>query len=224
MDTNGENKVLFQLSERERAQWAEALWAECRSRAENCTACELSKTRHNVVFGVGNPSASLMFIGEGPGEDEDLQGIPFVGNAGQLLTQILSAAGIDRKEVYIANIVKCRPPKNREPYPAEMQACDAHLQTQILLVKPVILVTLGNTPTKRLLSTTQGITRLRGKWVNWRGIAVMPMFHPSYLLRNPNDKKPGSPKHLSWLDIQEVKRQWDHVRSTGRLEDVYLDG
>jgi DNA polymerase len=164
-----------------------------------------------------------MFIGEGPGENEDEQGLPFVGKAGQLLTQILNAAGIDRKDVYITNIVKCRPPGNRAPLPEESAACDPILQTQILLIRPAIIVLLGSSPTKWLLKTTEGISKLRGRWFNWRGVAVMPMFHPSYLLRFADAKKQGSPKHLSWIDIQEVKRQWESVKATGELEGVRFD-
>jgi DNA polymerase len=198
-------------SEREKARFA--IWEECRRRANACASCELARTRSSVVFGDGDRGTDLMFIGEGPGADEDEQGVPFVGKAGQLLTQILKAVGIDRSETYITNVVKCRPPGNRVPLPAEMTACDAFLQTQIQLIRPKIIVLLGSTPTKWILKTTEGITKLRGRWYDWRGVAVMPMFHPSYLLRYPNDKAPGSPKHLTWQDIQEVKRQWDSVRS-----------
>jgi DNA polymerase len=152
-----------------------------------------------------------MFVGEGPGADEDQQGVPFVGRAGQLLTQILSAAGISRDQVYITNVVKCRPPGNRVPTYEEMMACDQFLQAQILLVRPRLLVLLGSTPTKWILKTQEAISKLRGQWFQWRGMEVMPMFHPSYLLRNPSNKV-GSPKHLTWEDIQEVKRRWDSVR------------
>ncbi|MDR1915129.1 MAG: uracil-DNA glycosylase [Synergistaceae bacterium] len=199
---------------------ASALWDECQRRAFSCSSCPLAATRKTVVFGEGNERSKLMFVGEGPGADEDESGRPFVGRAGQLLTQILSAAGIDRKEVYITNVVKCRPPENRTPLPEEMAACDVFLQTQILLIKPSILVLLGATPTKWILKTTESISKLRGRWFDWRGIAVMPMFHPSYLLRFPDGKKQGSPKHLSWIDIQEVYKQWSNVKTAGRLEGV----
>ncbi|MDR3355545.1 MAG: uracil-DNA glycosylase [Synergistaceae bacterium] len=211
---------VFGLSQEERGILSGFLWRECRRRADSCVGCALAPTRNSVVFGEGNESSKLMFIGEGPGADEDEQGRPFVGRAGQLLTQILAAAGIDRHDVYITNIVKCRPPNNRTPLPEEAAACDVFLQTQILLIKPSILVLLGSSPTKWILKTTEGITKLRGRWFNWRGIAVMPMFHPSYLLRYPDGRKQGSPKHLSWIDIQEVKRQWDHVKATGELEGI----
>ncbi|MDR1886090.1 MAG: uracil-DNA glycosylase [Synergistaceae bacterium] len=219
-----ENQVVdgavFGLSAQERGEASRALWAECRRRASSCGGCALAATRNSVVFGEGSEDSRLMFIGEGPGADEDEQGRPFIGKAGQLLTQILNAAGIDRRDVYITNIVKCRPPGNRTPLPEESAACDPFLQTQILLVKPSIIVLLGSSPTKWVLKTTEAISKLRGRWFNWRGVAVMPMFHPSYLLRYPDSRKPGSPKHLSWIDIQEVKRQWDHLREHGGLEGV----
>lgn len=215
-----ENQNAFRLSGEEREKTAKLLWDEGRSRALRCEACALAEGRNSVVFGEGDVNTSLMFIGEGPGEEEDAQGRPFVGKAGRLLTQILSAAGIEREQVYITNVVKCRPPGNRAPTPGEMMACDIHLQMQLLLIQPRILVLLGNSPMNWILKTASGITKFRGRWIDWRGVAVMPMFHPSYLLRNPDGKKPGSPKHLSWLDIQEVKKRWDIVRETGGLGDI----
>ena len=184
---------------------------QIRNRALSCERCGLCSSRTNVVFGEGVLEGGLMFVGEGPGADEDQQGVPFVGRAGQLLTQILSAAGISRDQVYITNVVKCRPPGNRVPTYEEMMACDQFLQAQILLVRPRLLVLLGSTPTKWILKTQEAISKLRGQWFQWRGMEVMPMFHPSYLLRNPSNKV-GSPKHLTWEDIQEVKRRWDSVR------------
>jgi DNA polymerase len=215
-----EPSEIFAVPASERPKIVSALWSEGKRRALDCSACPLAETRKSVVFGEGDERSKLMFIGEGPGADEDESGRPFIGKAGQLLTQILSAAGIDRREVYITNVVKCRPPGNRAPLPEESAACDMFLQTQLLLVKPAILVLLGATPTKWILKTTEGITKLRGRWFDWRGMAVMPMFHPSYLLRYPDGKKQGSPKHLSWIDIQEVNRQWMNVKTTGRLEGV----
>jgi DNA polymerase len=219
-DKSVESGLLFSLSPADKERAKAAIWNECAGRAAVCRSCGLAATRKSVVFGDGGGETCLMFVGEGPGADEDEQGHPFVGRAGQLLTQILKAAGIDRSEVYITNVVKCRPPNNRTPLPEEMSACDSHLQTQILLVRPSILVLLGATPAKWILKTTESISKLRGKWLPWRGIAVMPMFHPSYLLRYPDGKKPGSPKHLTWQDIQEVKRQWDSIKSTGRMEGI----
>ena len=208
----GGTTEIFCLSPDEREQAREALWNECKKQAVECGMCALAETRTNVVFGEGDRRSGLMLIGEAPGEMEDTTGRPFVGKAGQLLTQILASVGIDRGDVYIANVVKCRPPGNRTPLPEEEAACDKFLQTQILLIKPSIIVLLGMTPTKWILKTTEGITKLRGRWFDWRGISVMPMFHPSYLLRYAGDKKPGGPKHLSWLDIQEVKKKWDLTR------------
>lgn len=191
-----------------------AMWNRCLDEVRTCSRCALASTRTNAVFGEGDCCSQLMFIGEAPGADEDEQGRPFVGAAGKLLTQILKAAGIEREDVYIANILKCRPPKNRDPRPEESTACDRFLQTQIMLVDPSIIVLLGKVALSWLMKTAEGITKLRGKWLDWHGISVMPMFHPSYLLRFSDDKRPGSPKHLTWLDIQEVKRRWDEVRSS----------
>lgn len=185
-------------------------------RARSCHRCPLGKNRTNLVFGEGNPNADLMLIGEAPGETEDQTGRPFVGKAGQLLTQILASVGIGREEVYITNVVKCRPPGNRVPTRAEMEACWDWLAAQIALVNPLLIVTLGNTPTQRLLGTSQGITQLRGRFHVWKGgIEVFPMFHPSFLLRNPSKKK-GSPKYLTWLDIKAVKERLSYLRSRNR--------
>ena len=216
-----EENLLLQLTEEDKLKAKDLLWQEAKELALHCTACQLHSTRTQVVFGDGDINSKLMFIGEGPGADEDEQGLPFVGRAGQLLTDILKAAGIERKDVYIANIVKCRPPQNRVPLPLEMLYCDKHLQTQIMLMQPKIIVLLGSTPVKWILKTSQPISQIRGKWQEWRGCAVMPMFHPSYLLRNPVNKE-GSPKHLTWLDIQEVKRVWELVKQNGTLEGVEL--
>ncbi|MDN5336611.1 MAG: uracil-DNA glycosylase [Synergistales bacterium] len=185
-------------------------WSRLRELTAGCKKCPLAEGRKNVVFGDGNPSAGVMFIGEGPGADEDEQGIPFVGKAGKLLTKILESVEISRQEIYITNVVKCRPPGNRVPTVEEMTACDEYLQAQIALIRPKIIVCLGSTPTKWMLRTTEGITKIRGRWFNWRNISVMPMFHPSYLLRNASNKS-GSPKHQTWLDIQEVKRRWEEL-------------
>ncbi len=212
-------KIIPDLSCDEKNKARCILWERAKAAALSCKGCSLSATRTNVVFGDGNERSRLLFIGEGPGADEDEQGLPFVGRAGQLLTQILTAGGIDRKDVFITNIVKCRPPENRVPTPEEMIVCDHHLQTQIMLIDPAMIILLGNTPTRWILKTNEGITKIRGKWFEWRGIAVMPMFHPSYLLRNASSKE-GSPKHLTWIDIQEVKRAWDEVRETGSLGSI----
>lgn len=165
----------------------------------DCRRCKLHKTRTNIVFGVGNPNAGLVFVGEGPGEDEDLQGEPFVGRAGQLLTRIIKAMGLERKDVYICNVVKCRPPGNRNPEPDEIAACRPFLEKQIDAIRPKILVALGTHAAQTLLNTETKITALRGKLRLYRdGIQVMPTFHPSYLLRNEGKKKEV------WEDMKTV--------------------
>lgn len=158
--------------------------AELRLVAESCTACTLADTRTKVVFGTGSSDAELMFIGEAPGKNEDLQGEPFVGAAGRLLNQLLEEAGIARQRVYIANVIKCRPPGNRDPRPDEIDACKGYLRRQLELVDPTVVVTLGNFATKLLLKTETGITRLRGnsyRW--WRDKVVVPTYHPAAALR-----------------------------------------
>lgn len=155
----------------------------------NCTRCKLHHSRTNIVFGEGNPNAEIMFIGEGPGETEDLQGRPFVGRAGQLLDKIIEAMGYKRADVYIANVVKSRPPNNRPPEQDEIAACSPFLFRQITAIQPKILVALGGTALKCLWGEEAKITKLRGQFIEFRGIPLMPTFHPSYLLRNPSAKK-----------------------------------
>lgn len=168
----------------------------------DCTRCKLHKGRNTIVFGEGDPKAAIVFVGEGPGFEEDQQGRPFVGAAGQLLTDIIEKGmKIKRAEVYICNIVKCRPPNNRNPEPDEVEACIGFVKQQIRAIKPKVIVTLGNVPTQNLLGTKQGITRMRGVWQEYEGIPVMPTFHPSYLLRSPGEKK-----HV-WADIQLVMKK-----------------
>ena len=171
-----------------------ALWEECMV----CQKCGLAKTRHSVVFGEGNPHARLMFIGEGPGADEDMQGRPFVGKAGQLLDKMIAAMKFSREEVFIANVVKCRPPNNRVPSPEEAEACIGYLKRQIELVKPEVIVLLGATAVTFLLGKTEGITRLRGTWQAYEGIPVMPTYHPAFLLRQE------SAKRAAWNDLKMV--------------------
>jgi len=164
--------------------------ARIEARAKVCVLCkELARCRHSVVFGVGNPRAEIMFIGEAPGADEDEQGEPFVGRAGQLLTKIIEAMGYQREEVYIANVLKCRPPENRTPLPDEIANCLPYLISQIELIKPKAIVALGATALRALLDVQLGITKLRGHWYTFREIPIMPTFHPAYLLRNPTAKK-----------------------------------
>ncbi|HEX4823323.1 MAG TPA: uracil-DNA glycosylase [Candidatus Polarisedimenticolaceae bacterium] len=157
--------------------------AEVRQDLGDCRRCKLCETRTNIVFGVGNPRAKLMIVGEGPGADEDARGEPFVGRAGQKLNEMIRAIGLTREEVYIANVVKCRPPGNRDPEPDEVATCSPFLFRQIEAIAPKVIVTLGSPATKTLLGTKSGITALRGTWGSFRGIPVMPTFHPAYLLR-----------------------------------------
>lgn len=165
----------------------------------DCRRCRLCEGRSQIVFGAGNPSARVMFVGEGPGAEEDRQGVPFVGRAGQLLTDIITKGmGVRRESVYIANIVKCRPPENRIPQGDETASCLPFLEAQIEAVNPEVIVALGATACQGLLGVPVQITKTRGRWTNFRGIPLMPTFHPSYLLRNPAAKKEV------WLDIQEV--------------------
>jgi DNA polymerase len=166
---------------------------------QNCTDCPLHKGRTNTVFGEGDPNARLMFIGEGPGHDEDLQGRPFVGKAGQLLTKMINAMQLTREQVFICNIVKCRPPNNRNPEPLEAETCMPYLRRQIELVKPEVIVLLGAVPLKFLLNMT-GILRTRGNWQEVMGIQTMPTLHPAYLLRNPAAKRDA------WEDLKQVMR------------------
>ena len=186
-------------------------WDELKARVEACDRCGLCAARTRTVFGQGAVRTPLVFVGEGPGADEDREGLAFVGKAGQLLTQILGAAGIDRESVFITNVVKCRPPNNRVPTQEEMLRCGDYLEAQLLLLRPRLLVCLGNTPMRWILKTTEGITALRGRWFEWRGIEVMPMFHPSYLLRNDSRQK-GSPKDLTWQDVQKLKARLNVIR------------
>ncbi|MGI6076082.1 MAG: uracil-DNA glycosylase [Pyramidobacter sp.] len=196
-----------QRSDAERA----ALYGELREAALKCQRCDLCKTRKNVVVGEGDIASRIMFVGEGPGEVEDNTGRPFVGPAGQLLTSILEAAGFQRDKVYITNIVKCRPPRNRVPAIEEVICCQGWLEAQLALLRPQIIVCLGNTPLKWFIHSTEGITKMRGRWFNWRGAALMPMFHPSYLLRNESRTK-SSPKYLTWQDIQQIHSRYESLR------------
>lgn len=185
----------------DRALSPEAGLAAVAERAEACRACGLWKDAHKMVFGTGDPRARLMFIGEAPGEDEDRQGEPFVGRAGQLLTKIIKAMGLEREQVYIANIVKHRPPQNRTPLPEEIVACTPFLEAQIAAIRPEVIVALGKPSAEFLTGNPEGISRIRGRWHDFKGIALMPTFHPSYLLRQP------SAKRQVWEDMQEVLRK-----------------
>lgn len=168
----------------------------------DCSKCKLHSGRTNLVFGEGSPEARLVFVGEGPGREEDLAGKPFVGEAGKLLTRIIeNGMGLKREKVYICNVVKCRPPNNREPEPDEKEACLPFLKQQLRLIKPDVICTLGRVAAQGLLGSDFKITRDRGKWRSFMGIPLLPTYHPAYLLRNP------SAKRLVWEDVQEIMKQ-----------------
>lgn len=194
-------------------------YKEVKEIAEKCTKCSLSKGRNKVVFGNGPVPCDLMLIGEAPGADEDAQGLPFVGRAGQLLTKILESVGIKRPDdIYIANTVKCRPPNNRAPLPKEQKACAPYLEAQLKYVKPKIILLAGAPAVKAILKIDEPMSKIRGKWMKLPGtqISVMPIFHPAYLLRNPQKTK-GSPKWLTWQDMQEVKHALEYHRKVAEL-------
>ena len=183
--------------------------AEAAAAASTCTRCRLAERRTHVVYGVGNPDADLLFIGEGPGFHEDQQGEPFVGAAGQLLTRMLAEIGLRREDVYIANVVKCRPPGNRDPQPDEIETCTPWLIEQVSLIQPSLVVTLGNFATKFVLNTTTGITRLRGQVFPWHGRKVIPTFHPAAVLRSGGEAS---------RQFGEFRGDFELVRRT--LEDL----
>ena len=164
----------------------------------DCTRCKLHRGRTNLVFGDGNPKAELVFVGEGPGRDEDEQGLPFVGRAGKLLTQMIEAMGLQRKDVYICNVVKCRPPENRTPERDEVDTCSPFLLRQLDTIAPKVIVCLGSVAAQTLLETNRGISHFRGEWLEFRGRKLMATYHPAYLLRNP------SAKSEVWKDLQKV--------------------
>ena len=184
-------------------------WQGLKHICSQCTRCGLCETRHNVVFGVGNETADVMFVGEGPGEQEDLRGEPFVGPAGKLLDDMLSIIDLNRTNVYIANIVKCRPPGNRVPEPDEAAACIGYLKQQIRIVQPEVIVLLGGTALSFLLREKASISKMRGNWIDFEGIPVMPTFHPAYLLRQE------SAKREAWNDLQKVMKALGVSRHPG---------
>lgn len=175
----------------------EELW---RNYVSGCTRCRLYEGRTNIVFGEGNPNADLMFIGEGPGRDEDIQGLPFVGRAGQKLNEMILAMGLRRGDVYIGNVVKCRPPENRAPRPDEMRTCMPFLEHQIAIIQPKTICSLGTVATQALLNTGEPISKLRNKFSDYKGIKVMPTYHPAYLLRNYTVKT----RSEMWDDLKKV--------------------
>ena len=180
-------------------------WEELEQSIINCNKCKLCQNRTNLVFGVGNKNAEVMLIGEGPGADEDKEGIPFVGKAGQLMNKALEGLGIKREELYIANIVKCRPPSNRVPEQDEAEACLNYLRNQVILVKPKIIVLLGSIALKNILGKEYGITSARGNWIERKGILYMPTWHPAALLRDENKKIEF------WNDLKEVKKKMEEI-------------
>jgi len=175
---------------------------EIRAELGDCTRCKLGPLRKNLVFGIGNPNAELVFVGEGPGADEDAQGLPFVGKAGELLTKMIGAMGFTRDEVYICNVVKCRPPGNRDPEADEIAACEPFLKAQLSVVKPKVIVALGRFAAQTLLRDTTAISKLRGHWREYCGIKLMPTFHPAYLLRNTAEKA------KAWQDLKLVMKEF----------------
>ena len=180
-------------------------WEELEDSIKDCSKCKLCTDRTNIVFGVGNKQADIMMIGEGPGADEDKQGIPFVGRAGQLMNKAFEGIGINRDEIYIANIVKCRPPKNRVPEQDEAEACLDYLRNQVILVNPKIIVLLGSTALKNVLGKEYGITASRGKWIEKKGILYMPTWHPVALLRDENKKIEF------WKDLKLVIEKYKQI-------------
>jgi len=181
-------------------------WEELEESIKDCSKCKLCTNRNNIVFGTGNKETTLMMIGEGPGADEDKEGIPFVGKAGQLMDKAFEGIGIKREEIYIANIVKCRPPSNRVPEEDEAEACLDYLRNQVVLIKPKIIVLLGSTALKNVLGEEYSITASRGKWIEKKGIMYMPTWHPAALLRDENKKIEF------WRDLKEVKKQYDFIK------------
>lgn len=175
---------------------------ELRKKVLPCTLCkELANTRHSVVFGSGNSNAQLMFVGEAPGADEDEQGLPFVGRAGQLLTKIIESIGISREQVFIANVLKCRPPGNRQPAPKEIENCSPYLKMQIEIIQPKIICALGTFAAQTLLETETPISRLRGRFHDKGSYKIIPTYHPAYLLRNPSEKR------AVWEDMKKIKQE-----------------
>jgi uracil-DNA glycosylase len=171
-----------------------------------CTRCKLHRSRNKIVFGAGNPQARVVFVGEGPGADEDRQGIPFVGRAGQLLTKMIEAMTLQRDDVYICNVVKCRPPNNRDPEADEVAACEGFMVEQLGIVRPQVIVGLGRHAVQTLLRVKTPISKLRGQWHQYQGIALMPTYHPSYLLRQEDDPE-KKVKREAWSDLQQVMQR-----------------
>ena len=189
----------------------EPIWNEIKAQIAICQKCRLCETRNKTVPGTGNLNSKVVLIGEGPGAEEDMSGYPFVGDAGKLLTKILASVEIDREKIFITNVVKCRTDKdNRDPYTEEQIACSEFLEAQLLLIRPAIIITAGNIATKWLCKTETGITALHGQFLDWRGIKLFPIFHPSYLLRNnSNVKSKDNPRYLMWEDVKALRKYLD---------------
>ena len=207
-----EKQTVKKTTEKKNISLPDAPWANCASLNEfnkeinTCLKCTLGNTRINFVFGVGNPSSDVMFIGEAPGADEDAQGEPFVGRAGQLLNKILISVELKREEVYICNILKCRPPNNRDPESTEMETCTPYLYKQIELINPKFIICLGRIAGQWLLQTNSTLTSLRGKFHEFRGTKLMVTYHPAALLRNPNWKYPA------WEDMKMFRKAYDELK------------
>lgn len=201
----GNDQEISLFDEREEWEKAESL-GELDKLINTCTKCPLHKSRTNFVFGVGNPNADIMVIGEGPGAEEDAQGEPFVGRAGKLLNEILKAINFQREEVYIANVIKSRPPGNRTPTAEEMEACVPYLRKQIDLIRPKLILCLGLTAAQGLLRVRESMTKMRGQLFEYRGVKVMVTYHPAALLRNPHWKRP------CWEDVQKFRKLYDEMK------------
>ena len=184
-------------------------WSQLSQEISECRGCRLCETRNHVVPGEGNPHALLMFIGEGPGRDEDLQGRPFVGRSGKLLTRMIRSIGLEREEVYICNVVKCRPPQNRNPEPDEAQACLNDLRAQVALVRPRVIVLLGKVACRYTLNQEVSVMREHGRWFERKGVWFMPTYHPSALLRDPTKKRDA------WEDFQKIRDKLSEIRAEG---------
>jgi DNA polymerase len=194
LQLTGRGPSLFEVAERVKGDSLERICGDL----AGCTRCKLHQRRTKIVFGVGNPHAELVFVGEGPGHDEDLQGVPFVGRAGQLLNQMIQAMGLSRDQVYIANVVKCRPPENRTPEKDEIATCMPFLFRQLTEINPKVVVCLGSVASQALLNTNKSISHFRGQWFDFRGAKLMATYHPAYLLRNPHAKPEV------WADLKKV--------------------
>lgn len=191
----------------------DAALAELREKLLNCQACPLGETRQNLVFGKGSPDADILFIGEGPGADEDKQGLPFVGRAGKLLDQIIEAASLPWEAIYISNVVKCRPPENRLPSPEETDRCKVYLRQQLKIIEPKLIICLGAHATQLVVDPKAKITQIRGKWVSKGRFLIMPTFHPAALLRDSSKKAPV------WQDMQEVRDTYRRLKGLLPLKE-----